>query len=132
MFSDTKRMSTFSSEPLNDNIGEKVRGRTPSGKSYRPPCWEYLKSKCTTPSFVIIGILPNAKNTKQSRKIIFGDKCAFMHWQAEEQPSKKPKDNGEHSAVAILEDTRQMGCVFQDAGPPRSSILRKRTSLETN
>ena len=134
MFSDTKRMSTFSCEPLNDKIGEKVRENdSPGSYSVR----EII-------STAVLGV-PQRKvhnsifcdywhphrMSKIQNKVgkIFGDKCAFMHWQAEEQPSKKPKENGENSAVAILEDTRQLGCVFQDAGPPRSSILRKRTQV---
>ena len=38
--------------------------------------------------------------------------------------------NGDKTAVTILRDTRQLGCVFQDAEPPKSSsILRKSTKV---
>ena len=49
-----------------------------------------------------------------------------MHRHVEDQPSKKTKNNGDKSAVAILQDTRQLGCEKQDIEPPESSsILRK-------
>ena len=44
----------------------------------------------------------------------------------EEQPNKRPKKGGDNSAVAIVTDVRQLGCVSQDVEPPESSaILRK-------
>ena len=44
-------------------------------------------------------------------------------------PIKKLKD-GDKSAVAILKDGRQLGCVFQDIEPQNSeSILRKSTKV---
>ena len=70
--------------------------------------------------------------------------CAFG-----EQPGKRSKKNGEKSAVAMLKkheqhhrtgrpvvyayssNTRQLGCVFQDMEPPKSSsILRKRSNIQ--
>ena len=60
----------------------------------------------------------------------FGDKCTFMHMQVEDQTSEKPKKDGDKSAVAILNDARPSGCVFQDIEPPESSsILRKSTKI---
>ena len=53
-----------------------------------------------------------------------------MHQQVESQPSKKPKNNGDKGAVAILKNSRQLGCVFQDIEPPKStSIARKSTKV---
>ena len=67
--------------------------------------------------------------------------------QVEEQPSKRSKTNGDKSAVAMLKkyepyertgrpvvcdsaNTRQLGCVFQDMEPPKSSsILRKSSDI---
>ena len=50
----------------------------------------------------------------------------FMHRQVEINPAKNRKQDGDKSAVAILKDARQLGCVFQDIEPPKSSsILRK-------
>ena len=59
-----------------------------------------------------------------------GKKCSYAHRQVEEQPSKRSKKNGDKIAVAILKNTRQLGCVFQDVEPPKSSsILRKRSDI---
>ena len=46
----------------------------------------------------------------------FREKCSYAHRQVEEQPSKKTKKNGDKSAVAILKNTRQLGCVFSGYG----------------
>ena len=45
-------------------------------------------------------------------------------------PSKKSKKNGDKSAVAMLKITRQLGSVFQDMEPPKSTtILRKSANV---
>ena len=78
----------------------------------------------------------------------FGEKCSYAHRQVEEKPSKRSKKNGDNSAVAMLKrneqpqrtgrpvldayssSTRQLGCVFQDMEPPKSSsILRKSSHI---
>ena len=85
----------------------------------------------------------------------FGEKCSYAHRQLEEQPSKRSKKNGDKSAVAMLKkhesswkpvvcrdtshehhgsvvcnssNTRQLGCVFQDVEPPKSSSILRRSS----
>ena len=59
-----------------------------------------------------------------------GEKCSYAHRQVDEQPSKKSKKNGDKSAVAFLKITRQLGCVFQDMQPPKSTtILRKSSNI---
>ena len=76
------------------------------------------------------------------------EKCSYAHRQVEEQPSKRSKKNVDKSAVAMLKknehhyrtgrpvnnvyssNTRQLGCVFQDMEPPKSSsILRKSSNI---
>ena len=60
----------------------------------------------------------------------FGDKCVFAHRRVEEQPSKRSKKNADKSAVAILKETKNLGCVFQDMEPPNSTtILRKSSNV---
>ena len=60
----------------------------------------------------------------------FGEKCSYAHRQVDEQPSKRSKKNGDKSAVAMLKITRQLGCVFQDMEPPKSTtILRKSSNI---
>ena len=57
-------------------------------------------------------------------------KFSYFHRQVEEQPSKMSEKNGDKSAVAMLKSTRQLGCVFQNLEPPKSSsILRKSSSI---
>ena len=53
----------------------------------------------------------------------FVKKCSYAHRQVEEQPSKISKNKGDKSAVAMLKITRQLGCVFQDMEPPKSTTL---------
>ena len=58
-----------------------------------------------------------------------GEKCSYAHRQVDEQPSKRSKKNGDKSAVAILlKSTRQLGCVFQDMEPPKSSSISRKSS----
>ena len=57
-------------------------------------------------------------------------KYSYAHRQVEEQPGKRSKKNDDKSAVAVLKSTRQLGCVFQDMEPPKSSsILRKSSKI---
>ena len=67
---------------------------------------------------------------KSEKGCRFGEKCSYAHRQVDEQPSKKSKKNGDKSALAFLRNTRQLGCVFQDMEPPKSSsILRKSSNI---
>ena len=60
----------------------------------------------------------------------FEDKCSYAHRQVDEQPCKKSETNDDKIAVAIVKNTRQLGCVFQDMEPPKSSsILRKSSNM---
>ena len=50
--------------------------------------------------------------------------------QVDEHPSKRSKKNGDKNTVATLKITRQLGCVFEDMEPPKSSsILRKSSNI---
>ena len=126
--------STQPSEPLKERDERKIsrrsfRDSSPSGRPSRPPCRRCLRGNCTIPS-CRFWHPPECHNYKTESGCKFGNKCAFMHQRAEEQPSKKPKVNSDKTAVALLMDTRQLGCVFQDAGPPKSSsILRESTRV---
>ena len=77
------------------------------------------------------GILQNACSTSQKKGCRFGEKVLLRTppgwWTA---LAKGPKKNGDKSAVAILKNTRQLGCVYQDMEPPMSSsILRKSSNI---
>ena len=57
--------------------------------------------------------LPECQFYKSESGCKFGDEYSFARRQVEGQPSKKPKKDGDISAVAILKDAPQLGCVFQ-------------------
>ena len=105
------------------------RGRSPSGKMARLCCKDYLKGTCTTP-FCERWHPPECLFYKTENGCKFGDKCSYAHRQVDEQLSKRSKKNGDKIAVAILKNTRQLGCVFQVLEPPKSSsILRKSSNI---
>ena len=86
------------------------RGRSPSGKIARLPCKGYLKGTCTYP-FCEKWHPLECLFYKTQNGCKFGDKCSNAHRQVDEHPSKKSKTNGDKIAVAILKNTRQLGCV---------------------
>ena len=105
------------------------RGRSPSGKMARLPCKDYLKGTCTTP-FCEKWHPPECLFYKTENGCSFGEKCSCAHRQVDEKPSKRFLKNGDKSAVAMSKITRQLGCVFQDMEPPKSSsILRKSSNI---
>ena len=133
-------------------------GKCPSGRMSRWPCKDYLKGTCTK-SFCEKWNPPECLFYKTKSGCRFGadleKTCSYAHRQVDEQPSKRSK-NGDKSAVAMLKkneskrterpvvcsqrafqsivgdssNTRQLGCVFQDMEPPKSSsILRKSSDI---
>ena len=123
------------------------RGKSPSGRMSRWPCKDFLKGTCNN-SFCKKWHPPECLFYKSESGCRFGEKCSFAHRQVEEEPVKRSKKNGDKSAVAMLKknelhqrtgrpvknahssNTRQLGCVFQDAEPPKSSsILRKSSDI---
>ena len=105
------------------------RGRSPSGRMSRWPCKDYLRGTCTN-SFCEKWHPPECLLYMSESGCRFGEKCSYAHRQVDEQPSKRFQKNGDKSAVAMLKSTRQLGCVFQDMEPPKSSsILRKSSDI---
>ena len=105
------------------------RGKSPSGRMSRWPCEDYLKGICTN-SFCEKWHPPECLFHKSENGCRFGEKCSYAHRQVDEQSSKRSKKNGDKSAVAMLKSTRQLGCVFQDMKPPKSTtILRKSSNI---
>ena len=118
------RMSENHREP------ESPRGKSPSGGMSRWPCKDYLKGTCTN-SFCEKWHPPECLFCESKSGCRFGEKCSYAHRQVDEQPSKRSKKNDDKSAVAMLKSTRQLGCVFQDVEPPKSSsILRKSSDMQ--
>ena len=88
-----------------------------------------MHGKCTKPS-CDSWHSPECQNHKKQSGCRFGDKCAFMHQQADGQPCNKPKKQSDEGAVAFLKNSRPLRCVFQDVEPPKfSSILQKSTTV---
>ena len=122
------------------------RGKSPSGRMSRLPCKDYLKGTCTN-SFCEKWLPSICVFYKSENQCRFGEKCSYAHRQVDEQPSKRSKKNCDKSAVAMVKkhelydrtgrpvvhdssSTRQLGCVFQDMEPPKSSsILRKSSDV---
>ena len=111
------------------------RGKSPSGRTSRWPCKDYLKGACT-----------NSFCEKWHPPVCF-DEGALTHTaRLKNGVAKGSKNNRDKSAVALLKrheqhqrtgrlvldafssNTRQLGCVFQDMTPPKS-ILRKCTYM---
>ena len=135
------------------------RGRSPGGRMFRLPCKDYLKGTCTN-SFCKKWHPPECLFYKTMSGCRSGKKCSYAHRQVDEQPSKRSKKNGDKSPFSMfkkhesydrkgkpvvcrdtsherhgpvvynLSNTRQLGCVFQDVEPPKSSsILRKSSDM---
>ena len=77
------------------------RGRSPSGKTVRWPCKDYLKGTCTN-SFCEKWHPPECLFYKTKSGCRFGEKCSYAHRQIDEQPSKRSKLNDDKSAVAMF------------------------------
>ena len=126
---------------------EVPEAKSPSGRMCRLPCKDYLKGTCTN-SFCEKWHPPECLFFKSESGCRFGEKCSCAHRQVDEQPRKRSKKKGDKSAVATLKKheyhhrrgrpvknaysshTRQLGCVFQDMEPPKSSsILRKSSDM---
>ena len=119
---------------MQQNEGNASRTRSPRGKSlsgrmFRLPCKDYLKGTCNN-SFCEKWHPPECLFYKTKSGCRFGEKCSCAHRQVDEQLSKRSEKNDDKSAVAMLKITRQLGCVFQDMEPPKSSsILRKSLNM---
>ena len=123
------------------------RGKSPSGRMFRLPCKAYLKGPCTN-SFCKNGILQYVCSTRP-RVVADLEKSACMHlarlmnslakglkrmvtkvqwlWvKRNEQPQRTRRP----VLDAYSTSTRQLGCVFHDMEPPKSSsILRKSSDM---
>ena len=76
------------------------------------------------------GILQKACSTSQKKDADLA-KSALAHTaRLTNSLARSLKKKNDKSAVAILKNTRQLGCVFQDMEPPKSSsILRKSSDI---
>ena len=77
------------------------RGKSPSGRTSRWPCKDYLKGTCNN-SFCEKWHPPECLFYKTKSGCLFGEKSSFAHRQVDEQPTKRFKTNNDKSAVALL------------------------------
>ena len=77
------------------------RGKSPSGRTSRWPCKDYLRGTCNN-SFCEKWHPPECLYYKTKSGCRFGEKCSFAHRQVDEQPMRRSKTNDDKSAVAML------------------------------
>ena len=102
-----------------------VRGRSETGRILRQTCRYYLTSTSTR-SPCEYWHPPDCQFYTTESGCKAGDKCLFLHYKVEEQPSKKSKQsfnsqNGRSDdkvPVAVM-TAPQLGCVSQDSQPSR-------------
>ena len=78
-----------------------LRGKSPSGRTSRWPCKDYLRGTCNN-SFCEKWHPPECLYYKTKSGCRFGEKCSFTHRHVDEQPTKRSKTNNDKSAVAML------------------------------
>ena len=72
-------------------------------------CRHHLRGNCTSPSRDK-GHPPVPQNYTINSGSKFGEKCVFRHSEVDCQPSKKPKKSGGKGSVALLKNSKQLGC----------------------
>ena len=77
------------------------RGKSPSGRTCRWPCKDYLGGTCSN-SVCEKWHPPECLFYKTKNGWRFGEKCSYAHRQVDEQHSKRSKKNDDKSAVAML------------------------------
>ena len=77
------------------------RGKSPSGRTSRWPCKDYLRGTCNN-LFCEKWHPPECLFYKTKSGCRFGEKCSFAHRQVDEQSTKRSKKNDGKSAVATL------------------------------
>ena len=105
------------------------RGKSPSGGMSRWPCKDYLRGTWTNSNLWKVVSLQNACSTSQRMDADL-EKRALTRIVRLMNSLAKGLKNGDKSTVAMLKSKRQMGCVFQEMEPPKSSsILRKSSNI---
>ena len=72
------------------------------------------------------GILPNVNSVRLNRGVNSAQSAHFRSGRLRIQPNKRPKKRGDKSAVAIVKDVQQLGCVSQDVEPPESAAISRK------
>ena len=81
--------------------------------------------KCTNPS-CNCWHPPVRQNCQTESGCKFGEKCVVRHTHVHSQPNRKQNKSGGIGSVALLKNSKPVGCVFQDTEPSKSkSILHQ-------
>ena len=86
---------------MRQNERKSSRTRSPSGRTSRWPCKDYLRGTYNN-SFCEKWHPPECLFYKTKIGCRFWEKCSFAHRQVDEQPTKRSKTNNDKSAVAML------------------------------
>ena len=133
VFLRTNAVSGMTPRGRNASRKRRLRGRSPSGKTTRQRCKNFLNGTCSK-LLCDCWHPPECQFCKSESGCTFGTECSFPHWKVEEQSSKRPKKGGDKSAVAICEKcTTVVLCI---AGRRAAGILsvftEEHRSLGTN
>ena len=106
---------------------EKERQRSESIWEVRSTAVPRLSEHVFAPNhLVIVGILPNVNSINLNRVVNSVISGGLHTVRLKVNLAKKPKKDGDKSAVLVLKDVRQLSCVFHDTDPAESlPILRK-------
>ena len=77
------------------------------------------------------GILPIVNSVSQNGAVSSAISARFHTGRLKVNLSKKPKQDGDKSAVALLKNVRQLGCVFQDTEQPESLPIVSKSAGRT-
>ena len=118
---------SLSPEPSTAQDGKNsAKAKGPRGRS--PP--DHLEGTCANPSCEEWRF-PEWLFCKSKEGWNFGEKCSFAHRRVEEQPRTRSNRNDDKSTVAMLKETKNLNCVFQEVEPPRSSSILRKSSTTT-
>ena len=87
---------------MQQNERKTSRTRSPSGRTSRWPCKDYVKGTCNNSFFYEKWHLPECLYYKTKSGCRFGEKCSYARRQVDEQPTKRSKKNDHKSTVAML------------------------------
>ena len=97
------------------------RGRSPSGRMARLPCKDYLRRTCTTP-------FSEKWHPPECLFCMSENGCKW--WIRALTHTARLMISTARSLKRMVTSTRQLGCVFQDMEPPKSTtILRKSSNI---
>ena len=102
-----------------------LRGWSPSGKFDRQPCKNFLKGTYTK-SLCDYWHPPECQFYKSASDCKYAISARLHTGRLRDNLTKKPKQDGDKSTVAVLKEVRQLSCVSQDTEPPESAAISRK------